>query len=375
MEVQKNIIYLDNNATTQPDPRVVAEYCRVAGDADLYGNPSSVHGWGRRAKELLNRSRRVVADYFSVPSHRIFFTSGGTEGINLVLRGLEKKGHIITTDLEHAAVYRGMKFLEGQGYTVTYLSGGALGAVTPKQVQEALRSDTVLVAVMAVNNETGVKSDWEGIAEVAEEAGVSLFVDGVALMGKEEFVMPKGVSAMSFSGHKFHGLKSSGFLYLREDFRVKPLLLGGGQEYGKRSGTEDIAGTCALAKAVELLREELPQGVERMRLLRDHFEEEVGRKVPGVVVNGEGPRVSNVSNVAFEDGDAETLLMALDRKGIAVGYGSACASGTVGPSRVLLNMGYEKERAMASLRFSLSRMTTEEEIDTVVEVLCLLLQS
>ncbi len=353
-------IYLDNNATTPLDRRVADAMYHDLEPA----NPSSVHWYGREARNRLTKARRTIADVLGVLPSEIVFTSGGTEALCMVLRGLGK-GHILSSNLEHPAVF---ETLMERGHT-TFLEPGPYGAPTPELVEGAIRSDTRLIALMAANNETGVKSDIEGIAAVAEAAQIPLLVDGVALIGKEPLTIPPGVSAMAFSGHKFHASKGVGFLVLRPHLRPTPLLTGGGQEGGRRPGTENLTGIVGMAKAVELLGEALPAAMVHMERLRDRLERGILERFPGATINGEGPRVCNTTNIAFGDLEAEGLMMNLDLAGVATSHGSACTSGSLEPSRILQNMGYSKQRAAASLRFSVSRMNTEEEIDRTLAIL------
>jgi cysteine desulfurase len=364
-------IYLDNNATTALDPRVLEAML-----LDLRGgpaNPSSVHFFGQKARAHLTEARGQIADFLQVKPHELVFTSGGTESLNMVLRGLfdkQAQGHIITTDIEHQCVYNTIKVLESRGCSVSYLKTGLYGAAKPEEVQAALRPDTRLIALTAVNGETGVKTDLNAIAKIAEGAGIPFVVDGVALLGKELFTIPAGVSAMGFSGHKLHAPKGIGLAFIRSQLKIPPLMTGGDQEGGKRPGTENMAGILGLAKAVTLLRDVLPGATKQMQTLRDHLEHSLKTRLGNVSINGEGERICNTSNLCFSGIDGETLLMHLDLSGIAVSHGSACASGALEPSRVLLNMGLAKEKARSSLRFSLSRETTREEIDQCIETIC-----
>lgn len=351
------------------DSRVV-EAMIAALTSDEEGNPSSLHSFGQKAKYRLAQARQTVASYVGVRPQEVIFTSGGTEGINLLLRGLLPpggRGHLITSDVEHSCVYATAKALESSGLHSSFLDVGRFGAATAEAVQQALRRDTRLILLMAVNNETGVKTDIAGIAAIAKEANIPFFVDGVALMGKEEIVIPPGVTAMAFSGHKFHAPKGIGFVVVRSHQKLSPLHTGGDQEYGRRGGTENLPGIAGLARAIELLKEELPEATSRMAVLRDRLEVGLMQRIPGVSVNGEGPRICNTSNLTFPGVEGEMLLAALDLAGIAVSHGSACASGALEPSRVLLNMGYSKSEAASSIRFSLSRFTTAEEIDCCIE--------
>jgi cysteine desulfurase len=376
-------IYLDNNATTALDPRVLQamlmdlETNLQAGTASLPLNPSSVHAFGRDARNHLTKARRSMATALGVRSSEILFTSGGTEALNMVMRGLftpHFQGHIITSNVEHAAVYRTVEALQAYGCRATFLETGSWGAASVDAVREALQPDTRLIVLMAVNNETGVKTDIEAIAALAHERNIPFVVDGISLLGKEPFRVPEGVSAMCFSGHKFHAPKGVGFAVIRQHLKLAPLFTGGGQEYERRAGTENLAGILGLAEAVELLQEALPAATARMASLRDRLEQGLLSRLPDVSVNGEGPRVCNTTSLAFHGVEGESLLMNLDMCGIAVSHGSACSSGSLEPSRVLLNMGLARQQAASSLRFSLSRFTTQEEIDRCIEAVVSIVQ-
>ncbi len=367
----KNRIYLDNNASTCVDPRVLAAIVHAL-ESDSEGNPSSIHSYGQKARQNLAHAREVISSYLGVREHEIIFTSGGTEGVNMLLRGffnLGSAGHLITSNVEHSCVYSTAQKLQANGIHCTFLETGAEGAASPEAVKAAIRPDTRLISLMAVNNETGVKTNLEAIAAIAQEAKIPFFVDAVALMGKEVFKVPDGVTAMAFSGHKFHAPKGVGFLMIRSSLKLMPLMTGGDQEFGRRAGTENLPGIAGMAKAVELLRTDLPEALIRMKSLRDKFENDLMSLLSGVTINGQGSRVVNTSNLAFEGVEGETLLAALDLLGIAVSHGSACASGALEPSRILLNMGCSKELAASSIRFSLSRFTTYDEIKYCIEAI------
>jgi cysteine desulfurase len=278
------------------------------------------------------------------------------------------RGHIITSSVEHAACYNTVKALEKAGCRVTYLDPGPVGAVTPEAVKKNITYDTRLISLMAVNNETGVKTDIEAIAQIAQERGIPFIVDGVALLGKERFIIPDGVTAMAFSGHKIHAPKGVGFAFVRKSLKLIPYLTGGPQEAGRRAGTEDLLAICGLGRAVELLQTQLDSSITEMQRLRDHFEKSL-LALGNVVINGDGPRVCNTSNLAFLGLEGEALLMKLDLEGVAASHGSACTTGALEPSRILLNMGFSQDRAAASLRFSLSRYTTQEEIDRAIHLI------
>lgn len=362
-------IYVDNNASTPIDPKVLEVMTKDL--TENFGNPSSIHSFGQESKKRLLHARHSIASFFHVKPSELVFTSGGTEALNMVIRGLFEKnpnGHIVTSSVEHSAVYTTVKAMEAAGATAAFLSPGLFGAVTADAVRAALRPDTRLIALMAVNNETGVKTDIDGIAAIALERGIPFLVDGVALLGKEAFTIPPGVSAMCFSGHKLHAPKGIGLAFIQSRLKLAPLITGGEQENGRRGGTENIPGIVAFAKAVEMLQEALPESTQRMCRLRDYLENSLLQKLSDVVVNGQGPRVVNTSNLSFAGVEGESLLAALDMEGIAVSHGSACASGALEPSRILLNMGIPTERARSSIRFSLSRFTTEQEIEECIQI-------
>ena len=325
------------------------------------GNPSSVHSYGRAAKKILIYCRARIAAKLSTRDDEILFTSGGTESMNLLIHGLfnPNRPRIITSKIEHPCVIEALK-----RYKTFHLPVTTWGAPTPESLEKSLTPDTGLIVLSAANHETGVLLDLKAIAKIAYDNCIPLIVDGIAYLGKAPFHLPEGVTAMGFSGHKIHGPTGTGFAFLRKGHKLRPLLSGGFQEKGYRPGTENLLGIIGLATAVELLSDE---AIKHMRTLRKHLE----KAFPDV--NGEGPRVANVSNIAFPEILAEELLILLDRQGIAVSHGSACTAGSLEPSRILLEMGYPFERVKSSLRISLSRLNTVEEIDcliTFVKNLC-----
>lgn len=358
-------IYLDNNSTTILDPRAFKAML-----ADLKGppaNPSSVHWFGQQARSLLSAARHQSASFFRAKPEEIIFTSGGTESINLMLRSLPSKGHVITTAIEHSSVYRSVQALEAQGLNVTYVQVGLWGAPLIEQISDAIRKDTCAFIFSASNGETGVKIDLPAIAELAEKHRIPLLLDAVSYIGKEPFPILPGISAVSLSGHKFHAPKGIGLLYFRSCFRLNPLLTGGNQEYQKRAGTENLSGILGLGESLQILNEFQESITQKILSLRLHFENGLRREIPDLIVHGEGPRISNTSNIAFLGVDGETLLMHLDLAGISASHGSACSSGALEPSRVLTQMGIDKKTARSSLRFSLGRTNTREEIDLAIE--------
>lgn len=362
-----NSIYLDNNATTALDRRVLEAVV-----AELSGppaNPSGVHHFGQAARNKLIKARRSIAERFEVRPQEVLFTSGGTEGLNMVLRGLCRPGsHLITSSADHLATLNTVRALEESGVVVDRLAPDSGGALSVQAVATAIRPTTGCIATLAVNNETGVMTDLDLLSALALDCQIPLVIDGVALLGKERFSIPAGVSAILFSGHKIHAPKGVGFAIIRQSLRLIPQITGGGQEYGRRAGTENLPAIVGLAHAVALLDEELATAPERMRGQRDRLEGRICLGVPGAMVNGTGYRVSNTSNLSFSGLDVEALMMNLDMEGVAVSHASACTSGALEPSHVIEAMGLGRERALTSLRFSLSRFTTDEEIDRAAEL-------
>ncbi len=333
-------------------------------------NPSSVHFFGARAKKLLQSARRTVADFFQCKPEEIIFTSGGTESINLMLRGLPQ-GHIITSDLEHSAVF---KTLQTLGQEVTYLSPKLHGAVTPELLESAIRPETKAIILCAANNETGVKLDVPAIAAIALRHNIPLFLDAVSYIGKETFPMHPGITAIALSGHKFHAPKGIGALFLRSSFNLTSTLTGGNQESLHRAGTENLAGALGLAAALQILMDNQSTITAHLKSLQTHFETELLKALPNLTINGTGPRLPNTTNLSIPGCDGESLLLQLDLAGIATSLGSACSSGALEPSRILINMGIPRKAARSSLRFSFSRQTTLEEIKKSLTILIPLAQ-
>lgn len=337
---------------------------------DLTGppsNPSSAHWFGQQARNLLTTARQTVASFFNTKPDEIVFTSGGTEGLNYLLHGLSTKGHLITTTIEHSSVYRTIQNLESQGLSVTYLPVGLWGAPLPEHIEAAIRPTTSAIVLSAANSETGVKIDLDAIAAIADKHHIPLLIDAVAIIGKEPFSLTPGVSALAFGAHKFHGPKGIGAVYTRSNFKVSPLLLGGPQENMHRAGTVNLAGILGLAEALKILTESQIEITQKLTDLRNHLEHGLLRAIPDLAVNGQGPRVSSTSNIAFLGLDGESLLMQFDLAGIAVSHGSSCSSGAIEPSRVLSSMGIDRKTARSSIRFSVGRMNTREEMDLAIE--------
>jgi cysteine desulfurase len=319
----------------------------------------------------VDRARETLAGFFHCREAEVVFNSGGTEGDNTAIFGLVRAGdHLITTAIEHSAVLRAAERVAERGAEVTFVAPRANGLINPEEVRRALRPTTRLISVMLANNETGVLEPVEEIGRIAAEAGAFFHIDAVQGAGKVEFDVRRfGCHLCSISAHKMHGPKGVGAIYVRRGTPLEPLIVGGSHERRQRAGTENVPGIVGLGKAVELAMESLADGsVERIERLRDQLEAGVLR-IAGTGVNGAGaPRVANTTNIRFEQVEGEALVIALDLKGVAVSGGSACHSGSTEPSHVLMAMGLDKNAARASLRFSLLRTATEEDVEHVLRV-------
>lgn len=367
-------IYLDYNATTPLDPRVLEEMTLYL--AENYGNPSSIHSPGSVARAAVDCARERVSGYLGARPGEIVFTSGGSESNNFAIKGLayalsDRGKHLVTTAVEHASCLETFRFLERGGFEVTYLPVDSFGLVSPEQFRDAITERTILASCMYVNNETGVVSPIREIGEIARERGVVFHTDAVQALGKMEIDLGGlPVDMASFSSHKICGPKGAGALYVRKGIGLEPFVHGGGQERGKRSGTENVAAVCGFGCACELLRAEPETENERLGELRDRLFEELSRRIGDVYLNGHpDARVSNTLNVGFPATPGDSVVMNLDTAGVAVSTGSACSEGNVDPSHVLLAMGLEEQEALCSVRFSFGRFTRSEEIDRVIELL------
>lgn len=363
-------IYLDYNASTPLDTNVLQVLIEELKKEQ--GNPSSVHFYGKQTRQKLEECRQIIARFLKIKPHEVIFTSGGTEGAALLIRGLMMRyptGHVISSGAEHPCVYQTLTELRKGGADVLFLSTKEWGAVRPEDVEKSIRPETRLITLMAVNNETGVRTDIEAIASIAQQANIPFIVDGVAWLGKEKIELPAGVSAAFFSGHKIHAPKGVGFCMCRSHLKLSPLFVGGNQEFNRRAGTENLPGIIALAQAIVLLEHKQDQFIHHMRQMRDLFEQELLRQLPNCVVNGLASRVCNTSNLAFLGLDGESLLINLDLEGISASHGSACSSGALEPSRILLDMGIPMSQVQSSLRFSVGRSTTEEEVRQAIAII------
>lgn len=354
-------IYLDNNASTMLCQEAVEVLKEALGT--FIGNPSSVHSKGRLSQAHLSEARQAIASFLKTSPEEIIFTSGGTESLSLLIRGFASYGDIITTHLEHDALYQTIRAVKAK-HEIHYVPCDAWGAPRLEEIQKKITKQTKILALSAVNAETGCKIDLEAIASLAQEYGLIFLVDGVALLGKEPFYIPSGVTGMAFSGHKIHALQGVGFCYLNGLApAVTPHVVGGHQESHHRAGTENLFGILSLHAAIDVLNEQQHQIHHHLCELKTHFEHTLLSAIEGAEINGEAPRINNTSNLYFPGIDAETLLIVLDQKGVQASHGSACSSGSLEPSRVLFNMGFSKERSKSSIRFSFSRMTTRSDID------------
>ncbi|CCX42449.1 cysteine desulfurase NifS [Clostridium sp. CAG:1024] len=368
-------VYLDNAATTKVRDEVVEAMLPYF--TEYFGNPSSLHLFAREAGKGLDTARAQVAKALNAKPEEIIFTGGGSESDNMVLRGIpeayKKKGkHVITSAVEHHAVLHTLEAMEKEGRVeVTYLPVDEYGMVTAEQVEKAIRPDTVLVSIMFANNEVGTIMPIEQIGETCKKYGVLFHTDAVQAVGHVPVDVEKmHIDLLSLSGHKFHGPKGVGALYVRKGVRIPALILGGAQERRKRAGTENVPGIVGMGKAIELATAELEDNAAKMKVLRDRLIFGIPARIPDVKLNGHPTeRLPNNVNFSIRFIEGESILLMLDLNGIAASSGSACTSGSLDPSHVLLAMGLSHEVAHGSLRLTLSEFTTPEEIDYVLDTL------
>jgi len=364
-------VYLDNNATTPILPEVFETMQAYFGER--FGNASSIHHHGQETRAAVERARESVAALLGGGASEIVFTSGGTEGDNLAIFGLTRPGqHVISSTVEHHAVLNSCRHLEASGCEVTYVPVNGQGQVDPDDVRRALRPNTGLITIMMANNETGVLQPVEEISRIAAEADVYFHTDAVQAAGKVAINVKRiECDLLSISGHKMNAPQGVGALYVRKGTTLRPMLFGGSHERSRRAGTENVPGIVALGKAAELAREAFSRGdLEQMSRMRDRLEQTILSQVESTSVNGQGaPRVPNTSSIYFECIEGEALVIALDLKGVAVSTGAACSSGAIEPSHVLTAMGMSPERARGSLRFSLGKQNTPEDVDFALSLL------
>jgi cysteine desulfurase len=368
-------IYFDHNATTPVLPAVADAV--AAALREEFGNPSSVHHFGQKAKAVIDQARSSVAALIGADPSEVVFTSGGTEGDNFAIRGtaeaLEASGrrHLIGTTIEHEAVLNTLKALGKHGWEITLLPVNDTGVVSPEALRAALRDTSALVSVMHANNEIGTIQPVAELARLAHERGAYVHTDAVQSAGKIPVdVKALGVDLLSISAHKFYGPKGVGAIWIRRGLRLLPIMTGGKHERNRRAGTENVAGIAGMGVAADLARAKMADESLRVGQLRDRLEAGILRVVPGTVVNGAmSARVPNTTNISFDRIEAESLLIALDLEGIAVSTGSACSSGTLEPSHVLKAMGFPPHRTQNSIRFSLGASSTAEDVERVIAVL------
>ena len=374
-------IYLDHNATTPLHPAVLEAMLPYFGAE--FGNPSSAHHFGQRARQAIEGAREAVAALIGARSSEIVFTSGGSEADNAAIFGVmgyalrsqtKSAGsppHLITTAIEHDAVLKACRALESRGGSVTYVPVGRDGIVSPDAIRSALRPETALISVMRANNEIGTLQPIAEIGRIATEAGIPFHTDAVQAAGKIPVDVNRlGVSLLSLSAHKFGGPKGAGALFVRKGVEIDPLLYGGQNERGRRAGTENVAAIVGLGKACEIVRSDLAEASAHVAELRDRLESGLLARIPGARLNGDpARRAPNTSSLLLPGVESESLIIALDLAGLACSAGAACSSGAVDPSHVLTAIGLTPAEARASLRLSLGRTNTREEIDRALELI------
>lgn len=368
--MNKNVIYLDNNATTRIAEEVVEAMLPYL--TTYYGNASSMHSFGGNLRHNIDQARQSAAQLLHCEPDEILFTSGGTESDNTAIRGATAlnpdKRHIITSRVEHPAVRTTCRELQREGYRLTELGVDSLGRLDLEELERSIGDDTALVTIMYANNESGVIFPIDRIVDICQSRGVLFHTDAVQAVGKESIDLSAlPIDMLSLSGHKLHAPKGVGALFVRRGTAVAPFMVGGHQEFGKRAGTENVPGIVGLGKACELARDHVQEENGRMRTLRDRLEESLLRECLDARINGDRQsRLANTTNISFDYVEGEAILLLLDQLGICASSGSACTSGSLEPSHVLRAMGVPFTSVHGSIRFSLSRYTTEAEIDTVI---------
>jgi cysteine desulfurase len=363
-------VYLDHNASTPVHPEVVAAMLPYF--SERFGNPSSVHGFGREAREGLETAREQVAHFLRVGKDEVVFTSGGTESDNMAVKGVamaRRQGHIITSKIEHHAVLRAVETLESQGFAATYLDVDGYGMVDPDALRRAIRPDTILISIMHANSEIGTIQPARQLGAIAREHGIPFHMDAVQTFGKVPIDLDAfNIDMLSFSGHKIYGPKGVAGLYIRKGTKMVSIQHGGEHERRRRAGTENVAGIVGFGKAIEIRGRDMVEEGRRLTELRERLWEGLSRRIPEVRLNGHPTeRVPGTCNVCFRHVESESIVLGLDLKGIGVSAGSACTSGNVEPSYVLVAMGVPVEWAMGAVRHSLGRSTTAQDIDYVVD--------
>lgn len=366
------LVYLDNAASTKISSGVLEKM--MESYSENYGNPSSTHKLGQKARAAIETARSMIAGYIGVESKEIIFTSGGAEGNNLVIRGAlnaysSKGKHIITSKIEHSTVLKTCQQLENEGYEVTYIDVDENGVINLEQLKNSIRKDTVIVSIMYANNETGVKQPIEEIGQILENTDIIFHTDAVQAMCKEK-IFPKDlkIGAMTVTAHKFYGPKGAGFVYLDKKFQVEKEIWGGSQERNRRAGTENLQGILGLGTAMEEAYENMDKIEAMEEEIHEYLERRLKNEIEDIKINGEkSPRLKTITNLCLKGCDIQTLLIALDLRGICVSGGSACMSGAHEDSYVLREMGLNSEELGSSFRISIGKDTTIEEIDYFVE--------
>jgi cysteine desulfurase len=367
-------IYLDHNATTYVHPEVFEAMRPYF--TNYFGNASSIHEFGRIGKAGLEDSRQKIANLLKCRPDEIVFTSGGTESDNLAIKGVaylkQNSGkHIITSAIEHHAVLESCHYLEKNGYDITYLKPDNSGRISPETFASAFRKETILATIMHANNETGTIQDIAALAKIAHERGVLFHTDAVQSTGKIPYTIPElGVDMLSVSAHKFYGPKGVGFLYIKENTKLVPLNHGGSHEHNLRAGTENVAGIVGLARALEVAFRDLAAEYGRMRQIKAAFIKGIQKRIGDIILIGDQENcVPNTANISFKGIEGESIVLSLDLKGIAVSSGSACTSGSINASHVLVAMGIPPEQAHGAIRFSFGRANSEDEVDYILGIL------
>lgn len=366
------LVYLDNAASTKISSGVLEKM--MESYSENYGNPSSIHKLGQKARAAIETARSMIAGYIGVESKEIIFTSGGAEGNNLVIRGAlnaysSKGKHIITSKIEHSTVLKTCQQLENEGYEVTYIDVDENGVINLEQLKNSIRKDTVIVSIMYANNETGVKQPIEEIGQILENTDIIFHTDAVQAMCKEK-IFPKDlkIGAMTVTAHKFYGPKGAGFVYLDKKFQVEKEIWGGSQERNRRAGTENLQGILGLGTAMEEAYENMERIEAMEEEIHEYLERRLKNEIEDIKINGEkSPRLKTITNLCLKGCDIQTLLIALDLRGICVSGGSACMSGAHEDSHVLKEMGLDSEELKSSFRISIGKDTTIEEIDYFID--------
>ncbi|MFA6982716.1 MAG: cysteine desulfurase NifS [Sedimentibacter sp.] len=369
-------IYLDNAATTRVRKEVIDEMSRYFDE--LYGNPSSqLYELGRKSKEAIEKARKILANFLNAEEKEIYFTASGSESDNWALKGVafanlnKGKNHIITTKIEHHAILHTCEYLEKFGVETTYLDVDRYGLIDLEQLKESIRPETMLISVMFANNEIGTIQPIEKIGEIAKEHGILFHVDGVQALGSVKIdVNKQHIDLLSMSAHKIRGPKGIGGMFIRKGTRIDNFVHGGGQERGRRAGTEGVQNIVGFGKAVELASQDFNHHIERLTVLRNRLIEGIKNNIPDVVLNGHPTeRLPNNVNFSYKFVEGESILLLLDMEGISASSGSACTSGSLDPSHVLLATGLDHGTAHGSIRFTISEEITEEDIDFTIETM------